>query len=61
MSILYREERKHLVQTHLQNIQANIKYRLDVARAKGDEKLVKMLETEDNIIHMGYSSSKFGM
>ncbi len=61
MAILYREERKHLAQTHLQNIQANIKYRLDAARAKGDEKLVEMLENEDNIIHVGYSTSKFGM
>jgi hypothetical protein len=61
MAIPYREERKHLAQTHLQNIQANIKYRLDVARAKGDAKLVEMLESEGNIIHRGYSTSKFGM
>jgi hypothetical protein len=61
MATLYREERKHLAQTHLQNIQANIKYRLDAARAKGDAKLVEMLEREGSIIHMGYSTSKFGM
>jgi hypothetical protein len=61
MVIPYREERKHLAETHLQNIQANIKHRLDAARAKGDAKLVEMLESEGNIIHMGYSTSKFGM
>jgi hypothetical protein len=61
MAILYREEGKHLAETHLKNIQANIKYRLDAALAKGDVKLVEMLESEGNIIHMGYSISKFGM
>jgi|APDOM4702015191_1054821.scaffolds.fasta_scaffold1906092_1 hypothetical protein len=41
-----REVRKQLAETHRQNIQANIKRRLDAARAKGDEELVKMLEAE---------------
>jgi hypothetical protein len=42
-------------------MQESIKHRLDAARAMGDKKLVKMLEAEGDILHLGQSSSKFGM
>lgn len=31
---------------HRQNIQRNIEHRLEVARAKGDERLIRQLEAE---------------
>ncbi|BCL33647.1 hypothetical protein [Nostoc sp. MS1] len=33
-------------EVHRQNIQRNIEHRLEVARAKGDERLVRQLEAE---------------
>ncbi|MFN6571816.1 hypothetical protein [Dendronalium sp. ChiSLP03b] len=33
-------------ETHRQNIQRNIEHRLEVAKAKGDERLVRQLEAE---------------
>jgi hypothetical protein len=33
-------------ETHRQNIQRNIEHRLEVAKAKGDERLVGQLEAE---------------
>ncbi|MBW4562136.1 MAG: hypothetical protein KME32_13465 [Mojavia pulchra JT2-VF2] len=33
-------------EAHIQNIQRNIEHRLEVARAKGDEKLIRQLEAE---------------
>lgn len=33
-------------QVHRQNIQRNIEHRLEVARAKGDERLIRQLEAE---------------
>jgi hypothetical protein len=56
-----KEERENSARKHLQNIQINIKHRLNAARTMGDEKLVKILEEEDNILHLGRSNSKFGM
>jgi len=35
-----------LFHTHLKNIQRTLEHRLQVARAKGDQKLVQLLETE---------------
>jgi hypothetical protein len=61
MTQLTKEERKNSAQKHLQNIQANIKNRLDAAYAVEDEKLVKILEDEGNILDLGRSNSKFGM
>ena len=34
------------VQTHRQNIHRSLQHRLEVARAKGDEKLVRQLQAE---------------
>lgn len=58
---LTKAERENSTQKHLQNIQANIKHRLDAALAMEDEKLVKILEEEGNILCLGRSNSKFGM
>ncbi|ABA23400.1 conserved hypothetical protein [Trichormus variabilis ATCC 29413] len=33
-------------EVHRQNIQRNIQHRLEVARAKGDERLIRQLEAE---------------
>ncbi|MBD2343168.1 arginine synthesis PII-interacting regulator PirA [Anabaena subtropica] len=33
-------------EVHRQNIQRNIEHRLEVARAKGDERLIRQLEAE---------------
>jgi hypothetical protein len=35
-------------QAHKQNIQRSLEHRLQVARAKGDEKLIRQLEAEMN-------------
>ncbi|EDZ94981.1 MAG: hypothetical protein P5702_08340 [Limnospira sp. PMC 1291.21] len=42
----FRKEVNQLSQTHRANIQKRLEYRLEVARAKGDENLVRMLEAE---------------
>jgi hypothetical protein len=61
MILITKQEREKSAQKHLQNIQASIKRRLNTARAVKDEKLVKVLEEEGDILHLGRSSSKFGM
>lgn len=38
-------------QAHRQNIQRSLEHRLEVARAKGDEKLIRQLE--DEMKHLG--------
>lgn len=42
----FRKEVNQLSQTHRANIQKRLEHRLEVARAKGDENLVRMLEAE---------------
>jgi hypothetical protein len=37
---------KQAEEIHHENLQKNVEYRLQVARAKGDEKLVRQLEAE---------------
>lgn len=39
-----------LKQTHRANLQENLRRRLEAARAKGDEALVRMLEAEADYI-----------
>jgi len=41
-----RELLDELMNSHLQNIQRSLEHRLQVARAKGDQKLVQLLEAE---------------
>lgn len=41
-----REILDELMNSHLQNIQRSLEHRLQVARAKGDQKLVRLLEAE---------------
>lgn len=51
MSILNRNRQEALKQTaatHRDNIQRRLLHRLEVARAKGDEDLVRQLEAEAN-------------
>ena len=38
------------VQAHRENIQRSLQHRLEVARANGDEHLVRMLEAEANYL-----------
>jgi len=37
---------------HRDNLRKNLEHRLEVARANGDEKLVRLLEAEANYLHM---------
>jgi hypothetical protein len=39
---------KKAAQTHQQNVQRYLQRRIEAARARGDEKLVKILEAEAN-------------
>jgi predicted component of type VI protein secretion system len=55
------KEHERSAQIHLQNIQDNIRRRLNTARVKDDKKLVEILEIEDDILNLGRSNSKFGM
>lgn len=51
MSMLNKKRRQILTQVatlHRSNIQKRLRHRLEVARAKGDEKLVRILEAEAN-------------
>jgi hypothetical protein len=46
LSCKKRELLDELMNSHLQNIQRSLEHRLQVARAKGDQKLVQLLEAE---------------
>ena len=46
----YQEIRKQAVTTHRVNLQKNLERRLEAARNRGDEALVKMLEAEASYI-----------
>lgn len=39
---------KQVAQTHRDNLKKQLEHRLEVARAKGDENLIRMLEAEAN-------------
>lgn len=39
---------QQVAQTHRANIQKSLEHRLQVARAKGDERLIRQLEAEKN-------------
>jgi len=41
---------KKVAVTHRANLQKNLQHRLEVARTKGDENLVRLLEAEANYI-----------
>jgi hypothetical protein len=40
------EAAKKAQEAHRQNLRKNVEHRLEVARAKGDEKLIRQLEAE---------------
>lgn len=42
---------KEVSQLHKENLRKNIERRLEAARAKGDENLIKMLEAEANYLN----------
>lgn len=44
------ETLKQAAAVHRANLQKNLQHRLEVARAKGDETLVRMLEAEANYL-----------
>lgn len=44
------ETLKKVAATHRANLEKNLQHRLEVARAKGDENLVRMLEAEANYL-----------
>jgi hypothetical protein len=46
LSCKKRELLDELMNSHLKNIQRSLEHRLQVARAKGDQKLVRLLEAE---------------
>jgi hypothetical protein len=45
------ENLKQAAAAHRDSIQKSIQHRLEVARAKGDENLVRQLEAEANYFH----------
>ncbi|WP_431191314.1 arginine synthesis PII-interacting regulator PirA [Funiculus sociatus] len=48
MSGRRQDNRKNAAAAHRENIQKSLQHRLEVARAKGDEALVRQLEAEAN-------------
>lgn len=53
MSIMNKERQQTITQTtqaHRANLQKNLQRRLEAARAKGDETLLRMLEAEANYL-----------
>ncbi|MBD2312587.1 hypothetical protein H6G20_13025 [Desertifilum sp. FACHB-1129] len=42
------QAQKQTTQAHRENIQKALQHRLEVARAKGDETLIRLLEAEAN-------------
>jgi len=42
---------KQAAATHRDNIQKSLQHRLEIARSKGDENLVRQLEAEANYFH----------
>lgn len=46
MNRITREDVKRVADVHRANIQKRLEHRLEVARAKGDENLIRLLEAE---------------
>lgn len=43
---------QNLAAAHRANLKKNLEHRLEVARAKGDETLIRMLEQEASDLHL---------
>jgi hypothetical protein len=43
---------KQAASTHRESLRRSLEHRLEIARAKGDDKLVRQLEAEANYLHM---------
>jgi hypothetical protein len=50
MNRIRQENTSQASQTHRANMQKNLQRRLEAARAKGDEALIRLLEAEANYI-----------
>ncbi len=47
-----RAKAKEAAVAHRQTLQKNLEHRLEVARAKGDEALIRQLEAEAHYLHL---------
>jgi hypothetical protein len=52
LNINRQETMKKTASIHRDSLRKNLEHRLEVARANGDEKLVRQLEAEANYLHM---------
>ena len=52
MNINRQETLKKAAAHHRENLRKSLEHRLELARAKGDEKLIRQLEAEANYLHM---------
>jgi hypothetical protein len=52
LNINRQETMKQAASIHRDNLRKNLEHRLEVARANGDEKLVRQLEAEASYLHM---------
>jgi hypothetical protein len=52
MNINRQEKLKTAAAAHRDSLLKSLQHRLEVARANGDEKLIKQLEAEANYLHM---------
>ena len=50
MNINRQDTLKKASAIHRANLQKNLQHRLEIARAKGDEKLIQLLEAEANYL-----------
>ncbi len=44
---------RQATQIHRENLRRSLEHRLEIARAKGDDKLVRQLEAEASYLHIG--------
>ena len=52
MNINRQETLKNAAASHRNNLRKSLEHRLEVARANGDERLVRQLEAEASYLHM---------
>jgi hypothetical protein len=52
MNINRQETLKSAAVAHRENLRKSLEHRIEVARAKGDERLVSQLEKEAHYLHM---------
>ena len=52
MNINRQETLKNTAANHRNNLRKSLEHRLEVARANGDERLIRQLEAEASYLHM---------